>query len=231
MIARGPAWIEGGTRPQVAASVVRLPEVMPRISKAPQERRNELIDAAERLFNERGFEETAVSHIVQAVKVAQGTFYCYFKTKTAVLEAVVTKQIDLFMTGIQEIVEAPAMAPGTKLAKVVNSLCEVFVSGRRLQEYLNQESNLVMREKFRSMAHARLKPLMAAIIREGVAQGQFQVAHPDETAGALLAASFDMLQNPSNLAAAGPRARLRETLDELLTRALGAKSGGIPLDW
>ena len=190
-----------------------------------------MIDAAERLFNERGFEETAVSHIVQAVKVAQGTFYCYFKTKTAVLEAVVTKQIDLFMTGIQEIVEAPAMAPGTKLAGVVNSLCHVFVSGRRLQEYLNQESHMVMREKFRGMAHARLKPLMAAIIREGGAKGQFQVAHPVEMAGALLAASFDMLQNPGNLAAAGPRARLRETLDELLTRALGAKSGSIPLDW
>jgi len=203
---------------------------MPRISKDPQERRNELIDAAERLFDERGFEETAVSHIVQAVKVAQGTFYCYFATKTEVLEAVVRKKIDLLLAGIQEIVEAPAMDAGTKLAGIINRLFHEFAAGRRLQEYLNQESNLVMREKLRSMVIARLKPVTAAIIQEGVAKGRFQVRHPAEMAGVLVVALIDMLQNPDHHVQAGPRARLRETFDQLFTRALGAKAGSIPLD-
>lgn len=46
---------------------------MKRISNDPEERRLELIDAAERLFIERGYEHTAISGIVKELNIAQGT--------------------------------------------------------------------------------------------------------------------------------------------------------------
>lgn len=54
---------------------------MPRITKSPDERRNELIDAAEMLFIENGYDQTSVSDIVKKVNVAQGTFYYYFNPR------------------------------------------------------------------------------------------------------------------------------------------------------
>jgi len=50
---------------------------MPRKTKPPEERKVELIDAAERLFSAKGYDETAVSDIVRDLNIAQGTFWYY----------------------------------------------------------------------------------------------------------------------------------------------------------
>ena len=62
---------------------------MARTVKSPDERRNELIDAAQQLFYTKGYESTSVSDIVKAVGVAHGTFYYFQDSKLAVVEAIV----------------------------------------------------------------------------------------------------------------------------------------------
>ena len=64
---------------------------MTRNVKAPDERRSELIATAQQLFYTKGYERTSVSDIVKAVGVAQGTFYYYFGSKQAILEALVAE--------------------------------------------------------------------------------------------------------------------------------------------
>jgi AcrR family transcriptional regulator len=59
-----------------------------RVTKDPEIRRKELMDVAEELFLENGYEETAVSDIVKKAGVAQGTFYYYFKSKETKLDAI-----------------------------------------------------------------------------------------------------------------------------------------------
>lgn len=66
---------------------------MARIVKDPDERRSELIASAQQLFYTKGYEHTTVSDIVKAVGVAQGTFYYYFESKMAILEALVNELI------------------------------------------------------------------------------------------------------------------------------------------
>ena len=43
--------------------------------------RTQLINAAIDMFHEKGFQKTRVSDIVATARVAQGTFYLYFKSK------------------------------------------------------------------------------------------------------------------------------------------------------
>ncbi len=64
-----------------------------RVTKAPEQRRSELIAAARELFEEKGIERTKVCDIVQRVGVAQGLFYYYFKSKEEVIAAVVEEVI------------------------------------------------------------------------------------------------------------------------------------------
>lgn len=59
-----------------------------RIRKDPEVRQTELIDAALELFSSAGYEKTMVADIVKKVGVAKGTFFYYFPTKEAVLEAI-----------------------------------------------------------------------------------------------------------------------------------------------
>lgn len=46
-----------------------------------QENREKILDMAIRLFSERGYENTKVSDITEALRMGKGTFYVYFKNK------------------------------------------------------------------------------------------------------------------------------------------------------
>ena len=54
---------------------------MPRITKAPEERRQEILDTAMRLFYQNGYEKTSIADIAQEMHVAQGLCYRYFPSK------------------------------------------------------------------------------------------------------------------------------------------------------
>ena len=52
-----------------------------RISKAPEERKKELIEVATKLFELKGYEKVSVRDILSEVNGAPGMFYYYFKSK------------------------------------------------------------------------------------------------------------------------------------------------------
>lgn len=60
-----------------------------RLTRQGQERKQQLLDHAARLFAERGFDETRVVDIVHAAGVAKGLFYWYFENKEAVFRELV----------------------------------------------------------------------------------------------------------------------------------------------
>lgn len=51
--------------------------------------RDRIVDAADRLFYEQGFEHTSFSQIAEAVGISRGNFYYHFKTKDDILDAVI----------------------------------------------------------------------------------------------------------------------------------------------
>lgn len=63
-----------------------------RTVKEPEVRYAELLDAAQQLFSANGYEKTMIMDIVRKAGVAKGTFYYYFPTKEAALEAIMTVQ-------------------------------------------------------------------------------------------------------------------------------------------
>ena len=56
-------------------------------TEAPEVRRDQLMNAAEQLFLERGIAATTVDQIVTSADVAKGTFYLYFPSKENLLIA------------------------------------------------------------------------------------------------------------------------------------------------
>ncbi|MEW6774860.1 MAG: TetR/AcrR family transcriptional regulator [Bdellovibrionota bacterium] len=52
-------------------------------------RRQSILDAAKKIFADKGFHETSVSDIVREAGIAQGTFYLYFEDKKAVFGEIV----------------------------------------------------------------------------------------------------------------------------------------------
>ena len=62
-----------------------------RIVKAAEERKQEILDAAERLFEVKGFEGTSISNILEETGIARGTLYYHFKSKEELLDAVIER--------------------------------------------------------------------------------------------------------------------------------------------
>lgn len=66
------------------------PALTPKTDRGERTRQR-ILDAAEREIGSRGFADSSVSSITQEAKVAQGTFYVYFRTKEDVLRELVLR--------------------------------------------------------------------------------------------------------------------------------------------
>ena len=65
-----------------------------RIIKEHSERKAEIIATAESLFLAKGYANSTINDILVALNIAKGTFYHYFASKEALLDAVIARYID-----------------------------------------------------------------------------------------------------------------------------------------
>jgi AcrR family transcriptional regulator len=56
--------------------------------------RERIIDAADRLFYERGYEHTSFSAIADTVAISRGNFYYHFKSKDEILAGVIVRRFE-----------------------------------------------------------------------------------------------------------------------------------------
>ena len=89
-----------------------------RVSKNPDERREEIIETAQQLFILKGFAGTKVSDIVKQINVSQGVFYYYFKSKEEIIEAIIDRYIGELVDGVKDIVESNELSGTEKLKKM-----------------------------------------------------------------------------------------------------------------
>lgn len=55
--------------------------------------RDQIVEAADRLFYQHGFEHTSFSDIARDVQISRGNFYYHFKTKDQILDAVIEARL------------------------------------------------------------------------------------------------------------------------------------------
>lgn len=55
--------------------------------------REEIVDAADRLFYTQGYEHTSFAHIAETVGISRGNFYYHFKSKDEILSAVIEARL------------------------------------------------------------------------------------------------------------------------------------------
>ena len=55
--------------------------------------REEIVEAADRLFYRQGYEHTSFSDIATAVGISRGNFYYHFRTKDEILDAVIARRL------------------------------------------------------------------------------------------------------------------------------------------
>lgn len=74
----------------------------PRTVLDPAERREALVDAAERAFAERGLIRTTVSDVARAAGVTRGLVYHYFPTMQDLADAVLDRRVTAFTDSVRD---------------------------------------------------------------------------------------------------------------------------------
>ncbi len=198
---------------------------MARNVKNPDERRLEIILTAEKLFREQGFESTSVDAIIRKMGVAKGTFYYYFKSKQAVLEAIVTRTLDQMVAMAQQVADTPSLDALSKMAML---LPDSHVGGEDTTEkaqYLHLPENRELHEVTNVQTILKLSPVFAQIVEQGNAEGVFNVARPLETIQFLLASSQFLLDGGLFEFTDEEIRRRRLSMQDMIEKSLGAAPG------
>lgn len=214
---------------------------MARITKAPEERRSELIACAQTLFYSKGYESTSVNDIVTEVGVAKGTFYHYFDSKQAVLEAMIEHLLEQSMVLLETVAADDSLDALTKLTRIFNVMgnwkterkAELLAVTRVM--YLDE--NVLLLHKFKLLSVTAVAPILAKVIQQGVAEGVFQTEFVQEaaeiflhTAQAFSEAFAHILLHAEEYQ--DPAAIVRQkkmAYEAALERILGASPGSLPL--
>ena len=214
---------------------------MARITKDPHERRHELIACAQQLFYSKGYERTTVGDIVDALGVAKGTFYYYFDSKLAILEAMVEKVLNQSVALLHGIVadeRLPVLETWARAFQVVAAWkAERKAELLAMLQVMQMDENLLLRYKMQTRALQLLSPEIAKIIAQGVHEGVFETEFVEESAGIALSIMqglsdpiYDLLLNPDNYDNSLALARQKlAAVEAAIERVLGAPRGSLSL--
>ncbi|MFD3450553.1 TetR/AcrR family transcriptional regulator [Microbacteriaceae bacterium 4G12] len=161
-----------------------------RIVKEHEERRNEIMDTAERLFVSKGYVKTTINDILQEIGIAKGTFYYYFKSKEEVMDAIIMRIINEDVAAAKKIASNPNIPVLDKLFQIL--MAQVPKTGgtkEKMIEQFHQPNNAEMHQKSLVQAILQLTPILTGVIEQGIEEGIFATAYPRETMEFLIASA------------------------------------------
>ncbi len=195
---------------------------MSRSVKAPEVRRAELLSAANQLFQTKGYASTTVEDIVQAVGVAKGTFYYYFKSKEALLTALVDQFIQKLLDASQQIIDNPDLNATEKIVEIVNLQGKMMEHEQYVVTQMYLPENQALTDKLNVESVLLFSPVLATVVEQGNREGVFQVEDPLSTCQFILAASQFMTNHNFHWTQEQLAAHSRAMLI-FVERAFGAK--------
>lgn len=205
--------------------------------------RDKILHTAFGLFLAQGYENTPVQAIIDAVGIAKGTFYHHFKTKEEMLVTLIEGMSRRVADALAAVVDDPSLDAVTKMLRASQVAVGQKASG------IGPET-LVLVKQMRSPANRHLAaaidrigsqwilPFYERCIRQGVAEGRFQVRDPELAAQIFLGSVMSLKDRISDLyleiAAGVPDAvdrlmKVYESIEQALERLLGAPEGSLPI--
>lgn len=163
---------------------------MPRIVKHPEDRRSELLDCAQALFFEQGYERTTINDVIAKAGISKGGFYHHFASKEELLEALAVRLAREAVARVRDVLDDPALGALARLnsflARSRQTNLEDAPKLRAAFDVVFRPENIVLYHRVNAASIAVLLPVLAGIIAEGAAEGVFAVSEPEDAAETIL---------------------------------------------
>lgn len=162
-------------------------------SKEYNEKRNEILNVAGRLFSTKGYSKCTVNNIINDVGIAKGTFYYYFNSKEEVLDGIIEKVTEIIVARAEEAIFNPEHSPVEKLLNIILSMRVSEEIDDDLMEELHKPENALMHQKSLSLMVTKITPILTKVVHEGISQGIFTSDFPRQYMQIFLTSAITLL--------------------------------------
>lgn len=154
------------------------------------ERKNQILDTAAVVFAKHGFHQARMDDIVQASGLSKGAIYWYFKGKDDIIDGLLQRFFDPEMHQARQILDAPGTVRERLTCLMQSAMKDVQnVSEQGLLPIFYEYYALATRqEETRTFLQSYVqgyRSIMAALIEQGIAHGEFRPVDVDAVSTAI----------------------------------------------
>lgn len=159
-------------------------------SELTEKRRGQIIEAAMKVFSEKGLEKARVDDIVTESGLSKGAVYWYFKSKDEIIQAAFDQFFDFDQQGLQRLVEQP----GTTRERLLNYALMMVRNVRQIfsllplayQFYAAATRQSLMQNSFQRY-YQSYNDLLSQLLRQGIERGELKTIDENAVATQLTA--------------------------------------------
>lgn len=159
-------------------------------------RKEAIMRTAEKLFFEKGYGDTSIQDILDAMSISKGGFYHYFDSKNALLEEICRQRSARDIERLRAELFSNKFTPVQKLNLLLSALNlfsreEPGYAALMLRvSYV--EGDVHFRDQLRSFMLDSLRPMVDEVLREGMADGSFFTRDPGNLGRLILMLGYDV---------------------------------------
>ena len=166
------------------------------MAKTKEERRNEIIETAGKLFEEKGYEQTQVQDIVNKIGVAKGLFYYYFKSKDEVMEELADRYADAIIDAVNKLIYKDIST-----FDKINRIFQIFIDSAEkkfgiFMGILNVKNGITHERIFFNVGK-KMVPLVTELILSGNDNGECNCSDPKFITEFLVSGLFNIMNQIS----------------------------------
>lgn len=204
-------------------------------------RRDAILNAAEALFIERGYDETSIQDILDALSLSKGGFYHYFESKLQLLEEIAARRARADVERLRMEIASWRFTAAQKLNRLFSAVLLVNGGDPRFAALSLKigfiDGDVNFRERNRAILLESLCPLADAAVEMGVKDGEFFTRRPERISRITLMLACDANDECCRALAMNPQSpdsvieimNIVSVYQECMETLLGAKFGSIRL--
>ena len=150
--------------------------------------RDQILNAAETLFMSKGYDKTSINDIQKVVGIARGTLYHHFNSKEEIMDVIIERKARIVIDRAKEVVQDEGLTAVEKLKETIKVLnmptdaqTDTQTDADKVMDHLHKPQNALMHEKINTLMLNEVIPLLSSIVEEGIEEGSFHSAYPDES--------------------------------------------------
>lgn len=133
------------------------------------EKRDEIIDAALKLFFEKGYEGTSVRAVMKAAGAEAGLFYYYFESKDKVFDIAMQRFVEIYRPGFDEAFAKGSADPHAALSIFFEYVRACTVAFRaKYDERLHWTVRRAIRERALEIMEPYLEKIIGLLVANGM---------------------------------------------------------------